>query len=264
MAWTETNFTVKCERTGTEHAISVALPLRYDRLETAPLVLCMDGAWTFGAVRDATRIMSMSGEAPEAVVVGVSFNDDSMAGYLRSRASWYTPTPWVPPEETGVKGIAAEDCGRALDHLAFLRDQLLPRLVADYRFGERWLVGHSFSGLFGLQALFAEPDLFDKYLLASPSIWWHERSILDVEAKYAEANDDLPAEVFLSVGDQEDVVFGDSYHMRANIEELAATLAGRGYANLEVSYALLSAENHNSSIGAAMSRGLRALMLPSS
>ena len=263
MAWTETDFTLTCAQTGTEHAIHVATPFRYDALDSAPLIVCLDGVWTAGTVRDATRIMSMSGEAPEAVVVSVSFTDRTMSDYLRSRARWFCPTQWVPPEVTGVKGVEASDMGRALTYLALLRDQLLPRLEADYRISQRWVVGHSFSALFGLRVLFTEPALFDRYLLASPSIWWHDRVMFDIEAEYAATHDDLSARVFLSAGEREggdEPAADNAFAMRRNVEELVATLESRGYAGLSLSHAILPTESHSSTIGAAISRGLRALI----
>lgn len=255
MAWNETDFTLTCEASGVVHAVRVDVPHRYDSIEGAPLVLCLDGAWTAGTVRDATRVMSMSREAPEAVVVSLSFTDEKMSDYVASRAKWYCPTQWTPPRMTGVKDIPAEELGHASVLLGFLRDQLLPRLQADFAFGERWIIGHSFSGLFGLYTLFHEPSLFDKYLLASPSIWWDDRVMLDIEAAYAESHDDLPARVFLTAGEQEI----DEYAILANMIEMSTRLRGRGYPSLEVEHAILPTESHSSTIGAAVSRGVRRL-----
>lgn len=257
MAWTSTDFRLTCGASGVDHDVSVVTPFRYDSMEAAPLILCLDGAWTAGTVRDATRIMSMSGEAPEALVASLSFTDDTMSGYLRSRARWFCPTEWVPPEVTGVKGIQASDTGKALVYLAFIRDQVLPRLHNDVRISETWLVGHSFSGLFGLRALFAEPTLFDKYLLASPSIWWHDRVMLDLEADYAATHDDLAASVFLTAGEAEDLLEG--FNMCGNVVEMAERLQGRGYPGLDAAHVILPAESHSSTIGAAVSRGIRHL-----
>jgi len=257
MAWTSTDFTLTCGASGVDHDVSVVTPFRYDSMEAAPLILCLDGAWTAGTVRDATRIMSMSGEAPEALVASLSFTDDTMSGYLRSRARWFCPTEWVPPEVTGVKGIQASDTGKALVYLAFIRDQVLPRLHNDVRISETWLVGHSFSGLFGLRALFAEPTLFDKYLLASPSIWWHDRVMLDLEADFAATHDDLAASVFLTAGEAEDLLEG--FNMCGNVVEMAERLQGRGYPGLDAAHVILPAESHSSTIGAAVSRGIRHL-----
>lgn len=257
MVWTATDFTLECDASGTTHAVSVATPFRYESMDAAPLILCLDGAWTAGTVRDASRIMSMSGESPEAIVAGLSFTDTSMGDYLRSRARWFSPTEWVPPEVTGVKALAAHDAGHALTYLAFIRDQVLPRLRTDWRTSQTWLVGHSFSGLFGLRTLFHAPELFDKYLLASPSIWWDDRVMLDIEDDYAATHDDLAAKVFLTAGRDEDLLTG--FNMCENMVEMATRLGDRHYPSLELDHAILPAESHSSTIGAAISRGLRFL-----
>jgi len=252
MAWTERDFTLTCETSGVEHAVRVDTPHRYDSIDAAPLLVCLDGAWIAGTVRDATRVMSMSREAPEALVVSVSFTDEKMSDYVKSRAKWYCPTQWVPPTMTGVKDVPADQLGHAPVLLGFLRDQLLPRLEADFRFGDRWLVGHSFSGLFGLYTLFHEASLFDKYLLASPSIWWDDRVMLDIEGEYAEAHDDLAAHVFMTAGETETDI-------RGNMLEMSKRLRSRNYPNLMLDHAVLPTESHSSTIGAAISRGVRRL-----
>ncbi len=271
MAWPITEFQMTCDRSGTQHVVSVGLPARHESLDRMPLVLCLDGPWVFGTTLDATRIMSMSGEAPEALVVGLSFADRSMGEYLRQRARWFTPTPFVPPAITGVKGVTAEECGQAHVLMDFIAGQLMAAIdeqvcgPAGIEISERWLVGHSFSGLFGLRTLLTDATLFDKWLLASPSIWWDNRSILELEAAYASANDDLRARVFTSYGGEEDaaadsVEVGSEFRMGANVEQLVATLNGRGYANLELSHQVLPGDGHASSVGAAISKGLRALL----
>ncbi len=256
MAWNQTDFTLTCATSGVDHAVNVTTPFRYESLEAAPLILCLDGSWTAGTVRDATRIMSMSGEAPEAIVAGLSFTDTAMSDYLVSRARWLCPTQWVPPAETGVKNASAKDLGQATVYLDFIAEHVLPRLRADYRVSETWLVGHSFSALFGLHTLFSAPELFDKYLLASPSIWWHDRVMLDFEAEYAAKNDDLRARVFLTAGDFENE---SPFDIKANVGEISRRLAERSYPSLHVDHVILPEESHSSTIGAAVSSGLRHL-----
>lgn len=258
-----------CERTGVEHTVSVSLPVRIESMEEVPLLLCLDGPWMFGTVQDAVRIMSMSKEAPEAAVIGLSFSDTSMGEYLRQRARWYTPTPWVPPPVTGVRGVTAEECGRAADLQRFVIEQLLPAVESNrlggVPAGERWLIGHSFSALFGLHILFTAPSTFDKWLLASPSIWWDDRAILRWEADHAAASDDLPTTVFTCHGESEaePEVGNDSgvaFRMAANLEELVATLTDRAHPSLTLTHQVLPGDGHASSVGAAISKGLRALV----
>lgn len=254
--WTPITTSMVCERTGVEHLVSVALPLRHAALSSMPLILCFDAPWTFGTMLDATRVMSMSGEAPEAIVVGVGFAEVSMKEYSRQRARLLTPTPFEPPPQVGVKGVGASECGRAGELLDFVRDQVLPTVTAGHGVSERWFVGHSFSALFGLRALFTEPELFDKWLLASPSIWWDDRSILEFEQRYADANDDLAARVFVSAGALEDDA---GFDIVTNAEALVASLRSRHYPSLSIDSMRLPGDGHSNCIGTAVSNGLRAL-----
>ncbi len=259
MAWTTSTSTMVCERSGTEHAVSVGLPVRHAVMEAMPLIVCLDAPWTFGTVLDATRIMSMSGEAPEAMVVGVGFAEESMGEYLRQRARWLTPTPFEPPLASGVKGVEAQDCGRAEVLHGFIRDQLLPSIEADHPIGERWFVGHSFSALFGVRALLTEPSLFDKWLLASPSIWWDDRAILELEEQFAGAGNDLAADVFVSAGEHERE---SGFSIVDDALGFVDALQGRGYPSLRATSAILAGDGHSNCIGNAVSKGLRALSSP--
>lgn len=260
--WTSAEHVVHDEtHTGIAHRISIDLPSRIEALERPPLIVCLDGAWTAGTVRDITRLMSMSGEAPEAIVAGISFDMSSMSDYLRARAQWFTPTAWVPPPEVGVRDVVASDLGRADTYRAFLRDRALPWIREQVDHGEIWLVGHSFSALFGLHTLLHEADLFDAYLLASPSIWWHDRRIFAIEEASANERRDLVASVFMSAGDAEmgDRGLDDTYRMRDNMIEMSDRLRGRRYPSLDVRRQVFAGESHSSTVSTAISTGIRAL-----
>lgn len=260
-AWGSEQFQLPGPRGEAEQHVDVALPARYGQLDDPVVIVCLDAPWVFGTVSNACRVMSFGGEVPEAVVVGLSFVTDTSSEYTRVRARWFTPTPFVPPAATGVKGVTADYCGHADSMIAFLAADLLPALEARYGTGERWFVGHSFSALLGFNALLRQPGLFDRWLLASTSIWWDDRVILAREQDYADTHDDLVASVFLSAGEDEVAVDGDGnhYNMVSNVAELAETLASRSYPSLQLTHLTLPGETHSSAIGAAVSAGLRAL-----
>ncbi len=277
----DVHFELVDDDTGLSQSVSVAYPYRYGRLERVPVIVTLDAPWMWGTVVDATRIMSMGGEAPEAVVVGLGFGRPpvpsvpgdqvdrpegagpggiSLSEYLRERARWYTPTPWSPPEATGVKALDPAGAGRAADLQAFIGRSLLPRLasaeLADAELGDRWFVGHSFGGLFGLRALLTEPSLFDHWLLASPSIWWDDRAVLRWEAERAESGAGLDANVFMSYGGEEDEAV---FRMGGNARDLHRTLIERGYTGLSIALHRVEGHGHNAVIGSAVAHGLRAL-----
>lgn len=259
MLWETSSFALDCPVTELTWDIEVALPSRYGTIESPPLIICMDGPWIFGTTRDASRIMSMAREAPEAIVVGVGFQAETSRDYTRLRAQWFSPTPYMPPPETGVRDGAAQDFGRADRTIGFLEATLLPRLADDYKFGERWYIGHSFSGLLGLKALFTKPRLFDKWLLASPSIWWDDGAILADEAGWAAGSYDLHAHVFLSAGEHDSWQTSDGLPIVESMVALGETLQGRNYPSLQLEARVLPGETHFSTIGAAVSAGLRFL-----
>ena len=81
--------------------------------------------------------------------------------------------------------------------------------------------------------------------------------MLDLEADYAATHDDLAASVFLTAGEEEDLLEG--FNMCGNVVDMAERLQGRGYPGLDVAHVILPAESHSSTIGAAVSRGIRHL-----
>jgi predicted alpha/beta superfamily hydrolase len=74
--------------------------------------------------------------------------------------------------------------GGASDFLDLIQNELGP-YVEKHVFpdvplnsGPQALFGHSYGGLFTLNALFTQPDSFDTFIAASPSIWFNNKSIV--------------------------------------------------------------------------------------
>lgn len=256
--WITEHFDLTCASSQTVWRVDAALPNRYEQLDNPSVIVCMDAPWIWGTVRDAVRIMSFAREVPEAVVVGLSFAAPSTRDYSNLRARWFTPTAFMPPPETGVRDVDASFCGHGQTTIDLIESQLLPQLKERYGDGPRWYVGHSFSALLGLNMLFSRPAMFSRWLLASPSIWWDDRTILTNEEAWADQNADLAATVWMSAGERESGL-DSSYAMLENARALAETLTERHYPNLRVDFAELANESHSSTIGAAVSAGLRAL-----
>lgn len=60
----------------------------------------------------------------------------------------------------------------------FIRKELLPEVVKRYRTtGETAIVGESLAGLFVVETLVLEPDLFDTYIAIDPSLWWNDGAL---------------------------------------------------------------------------------------
>ncbi len=115
---------------------------------------------------------------------------------------------------------------------------------------------HSYGGLFATFVLLTAPDLFERYLVVSPSYWYDQRLIFRLEQQAAGRYEDLPARVFLSVCSLENPPEGRQ-PMVEDLERLARQIRGRNYPRLELETQIFPDEGHNSVFPAALSRGLR-------
>lgn len=87
-----------------------------------------------------------------------------------------------PTDEQGDREIAPRVGGSAAFR-AFLRDELRPVVDSLYRTtGKTAIVGESLAGLFVVETLVVEPDLFDTYVAVDPSLWWDGGRLADTAA----------------------------------------------------------------------------------
>ncbi|MGR3378002.1 alpha/beta hydrolase [Salipiger abyssi] len=89
------------------------------------------------------------------------------------RAQDYTPPDAEGRPVADPRGRAG---GGALDYLALLTGEILPRVEtrAPLDPARRLLWGHSYGGLFVLQAALAAGGAFARFVAASPALWWDD------------------------------------------------------------------------------------------
>ncbi len=216
------------------------------------LVVCLDAPWTFGTVVDVMRLRGLGKELPAGAVVGIAHDTDNLREVVNLRAVDYTVSEYVPPPQIGVR-LAAHEVGKAEQFRHWLASAVLPSLRERFAPSHVTFVGHSFSALFGLHVLFSQPDLFDSYLLASPSVWWDDRVMFDTEAAHAARTTELAARVFMSRGGEE---VGDW----SPFDEFFDQVRSRNYEGLELHVRALDDEFHNSVVPTAVATGLRTLL----
>jgi hypothetical protein len=168
--------------------------------------------------------------------------------------------------------------GGADRFLAFIGEELQPwvqeRFGVDAR--DSTYFGHSLGGLFGTHVLLSEPTSFRRYGIGSPSLWWDNNIIFEREATYAASHDDLPAQVFFSIGEYEDhdgrqreaarlsaeeraKASERDIDMVADAERLVTTLRSRDFPGLEIDSVVLPGEFHITVPQLNLSRSLRYL-----
>lgn len=83
-----------------------------------------------------------------------------------------------PTEVEQDKKIAPKVGGSAAFR-QFIREELMPRVRKRYRTTEESaIVGESLAGLFVVETLVLEPELFDTYIAIDPSLWWNDQHLV--------------------------------------------------------------------------------------
>ncbi|WP_418362375.1 serine aminopeptidase domain-containing protein [Sutterella wadsworthensis] len=63
-----------------------------------------------------------------------------------------------------------------------LRQSVEAQLPDGMRILRRTLIGHSFGGLFTVNAVLTQPHAFDDFIAADPSFWWDQRRLIQKAA----------------------------------------------------------------------------------
>jgi len=191
---------------------------------------------------EMSTLLPVRNEMPELILVGIAYGAyPGQEGNNRTRDFTPTNVPEYPYS------------GGAEKFLRFIRDELIPVIDTKYRTNptDRTLSGASLGGLFSLYVLFEHPGIFNRYKISSPSLWWDDGTTFDLEKKYAENHTDLPARVFLSVGDVEGTV--DSW------KKMVQVLEERNYSNLKLTSMIFEDAPHLTACFLAGIRGVKAL-----
>jgi predicted alpha/beta superfamily hydrolase len=245
-----------------QYELYISLPDNYAQSDsTYPVLFLTDANTYFGMMADITRNLQWGGEMPKTIIVGIAYplnslktEDERWTKWLAWRMHDYTPTNSLQMDKDfGNDGIKS---GGASTFMQFMEKELFPFIEKNYRVknNERTYVGFSLGGLFGLYTLFEKPALFQRYLIGSPSIWYDNKLLLKAEKNYATKNKDLPAQVYISVGELEEEI---NSGMVRNMLEMTSALKSRKYKSFSLSSVILEGETHMSAPSVSFQRGLR-------
>lgn len=230
--------------------ISIALPEDYGSSDSSyPVLYLTDANTGFAMLTQMVRVLQLDKELPKVILVGIGYPTDSLAGVLRNR-------DLLPEGITDSVNNKSPAKGGFL-FLRFIKEELMPFIRKNYRTSiESSYAGISYGGLFGLYVLFHAPQTFQRYIIASPSIWFNNLLTMKYEQQYASSHDDLDAIVFMSAGELEENEFSD-LHIVTNMLTCAGKLRGRHFPGLRLESIVLPGETHFSTYPASLSRGLR-------
>ena len=213
-----------------------------------PTLFMTDGNEDYEVVKVVTK-----GQIPPLVLVGIGYPDEDYMVRAGRRSADLTPT-----FDEKVASQTLEDFGLTVaygggpEFLEFIRDDAIPFIEENYCASRvRALGGYSFGGLFAAYVLLSDPELFERYVIGSPSLWYDERVVFEMEESFSQAQSDLRAQIFMSIGEQEDGEYiGDLF-------SFSQTLRARNYPSLSITTRLWAGEDHITAKIPTYHRGIR-------
>jgi hypothetical protein len=214
--------------------LNIYLPLSYsgDSLKNYPVIYLLDGSKDedFIHISGIVQFGSFSwiNMIPETIVVGI--------GNVDRKRDFTFPSQ----NEHDLKELPTS--GESANFIAFLEKELQPFIGANFRTsGTRTIIGQSLGGLLATEVLFKKPELFDNYIIVSPSLWWNDESLL-VENPTGYNTD---KSIYIAVGKEGEV-------MERTALELFNKLEKNKEENTELYYEFLENKTHGDALHIAV------------
>ncbi|TNE54983.1 MAG: alpha/beta hydrolase [Bacteroidetes bacterium] len=220
-----------------DRVLNIYLPNGYspDSATVYPVIYLLDGSMDEDMLHIAGLVQfgsfSWINMVPASIVVGI-------ANVNRQRDFTF-PTD----KKEYLEAVPAAGGSEAF--INFIEQEVQPFVRENYKTGVvRTLIGQSLGGLLATEILFKKADLFDNYIIVSPSLWWDEESLLKV------APVPYPGEksVYIGVGGEEGPV------MRRTARELYDKLQALDREHTSLYYDFLEKEDHGNILHLAVYR----------
>lgn len=249
------NFILHSDEIDQDFGISITLPKDFSPDNSYPLIVFTDANQNYlstslsetntDGLQELTQTLLANGAIPKVVLVGIGYPARNY------RVRDLTPVQ-IPNQPKDMSGGAHK-------FAIFIETEVKPFIYSKVqidRMNETYL-GHSHGGLFGAYVLFNKPELFDNYVLSSPSFWYGrslngngEGTSFSFEEQYRRNNTDMAKSVFISMGSEEGGTMAwDAKRMHDRLES-------RNYKSLRLGWMLFEGESHMSVVRPAFAEGL--------
>jgi uncharacterized protein len=178
----EIRFSIQSDETEAEYKIVVILPVDYDLQKSYDTIYLLDKNWYLKHTSQSAAKLSQQKRVDNVVIVGIGH------GHTRSRD--YTPTE------------SSQGKGGAEAFSFFVEQQIIPeienRFSVNRKKESRAILGHSLGGLYAAYTFVMQSQLFGTYLILSPSLWYDDGIILELEESSRAELHGKNANLFLS------------------------------------------------------------------
>lgn len=238
-------FVLDSQVLGEARRINVLVPTIYGQPIDAPLPVLYvpDGGQheDFLHVAGLVQVLASNGGMRPFIVVGIE--------NTQRRRDMTGPT-------TNAEDLAiAPVVGGSAAFRRFMAEELQPAIARRHRItDEAAIVGESLAGLFVIETLLLEPELFDTYIALDPSLWWADQALLRSADARLREHPPRGKALFVASSSEPELAA-----LAASLAEILARHAGAG---LAVHHEPLPGETHATLYHPAALRAFRAVLAP--
>jgi predicted alpha/beta superfamily hydrolase len=222
-----------------------------------PVVYMLDADYSFALTRNIVQHFVERGKLPEMILVAIAYPGaaEDMEVYQSNRKRDYTPSAGLRVGFSADGSPGHNGQGGADTFRAFIAEEVVPFVEATYpATSDRTFVGHSYGGLFGTYVLLTTPDLFKRYVIVSPSLWFADALMLKVEKRQSAARA-IEAHAYFAIGSRETRATTGA-PMVQQLKQFTKQLGAQRSNGLEVTLDVREGETHDSIFPGAVTRGL--------
>lgn len=235
---------------GEERTLNIYLPDGYHQNDSIkyPVVYLLDGSADEDFIHIAGIFQFDSFEwinrVPKSIVVGIANVD--------RRRDFTFPTKIAED----LKNYPTT--GHSDRFISFIENELQPYIQSRYHCNtSKAIIGESLGGLLATEILFKKPTLFNKYIIVSPSIWWNNGSILNVNSEVLKNTSSQKTEVYIGMGKEGLTPTKIPRVMEVDANLLAEKIKNLKSKNVQVYFDYLPAENHATILHQAVYNALK-------
>ena len=104
--------------------------------------------------------------------------------------------------------------------MTFIEKELQPYIEKNYKTNEsKILIGQSLGGLLATEILLKKPDLFNDFIIISPSLWWDNESLLNKLPEHLKSNPLSKKRIFIGVGNEHPTMVKDAKVLSESLEK---------------------------------------------
>jgi predicted alpha/beta superfamily hydrolase len=219
-----------------KRTLNIYLPEGYNQSDSIkyPVIYLLDGSANEDFIHIAGLVQFYNFEwinqLPKSIVVGIANIDRQRDFTFASDIKATVPTPTA---------------GHSDKFISFIEKELQPFIESKYHGNtDKTIIGQSLGGLLATEVLLKKPELFNKYIIISPSLWWDNGSLLELNSTILNESFTRQTDIYIAVGKEGLTPTEIPRVMEVDANLLADRLKETKSARVNVFFDYLPLENH--------------------